>query len=366
MVQIAYRIDYSEDAGLTWKLLERDTGFTGFSPTKPYADDKGLAFDETRHYRVFAIGRHPYTDVGPPCCATIPQGSTLASGPPKKPTGLTASAPSLTSIMASWTAPEDNGGQDIVKYYYQYAPDDGDDVAEAADLSTSPVNGTTDDAMTMGTFKVATLTANEVYAFRVAAVNKAADDTTDRPTGPDDTTNVPNWSDPVLFSTAEAAKPNDVEGLTSELATDASGINRGVNLLWNKPSDKIAITGYDVEVLDEEGDWVNPTGGENLPATRTSYTDPDEPEADEMRKYRVRATNGVGDGPWTEVYYPRDPAADHMHVAATGTIPAQTVTAGMSETVDAAAGFTLMPAGVMVSYTATSDDDAVATAFRCR
>ena len=28
--QIAYRIDYSKDAGETWMLLERDTRFTGF------------------------------------------------------------------------------------------------------------------------------------------------------------------------------------------------------------------------------------------------------------------------------------------------------------------------------------------------
>ena len=322
VVQIAYRIDYSEDAGVTWKLLERDTRFTGFSSTKPYEDDKGLAFDEQRHYRVFAIGRHPYTDVGPP--SVLAEGSTRASTAPKKPTGVMASAPSLMSIMASWTAPEDNGGQDIVKYYYQYIEDDGDDVAEDADFDTGTnndgtlVNGTTEDAMTMDTFINLTLASDEVYAFRVAGVNK---DPASEPPNADRPANAAavadaDWSAPVLFSTTEAAKPNAVEGLTSELATDASGNNRGVNLLWNRPSDKIAITGYEVEVQDDGGDWVSPRGGGDEDASRTSFTDSDELTADdiaagETRLYRVRATNGVGEGPWTRVYYPRQPAMVH-------------------------------------------------------
>ena len=105
-----------------------------------------------------------------------------------------------------------------------------------------------------------------------------------------------------------------MEGLTSEAATDTSGALTGVNLLWNKPSDKIAIDAYDIEVRDAEGDWVNPRDGEGASETITSYTDPDEPEADEVRLYRVRATNEIGDGPWAMVYYPRDPAADHSRV----------------------------------------------------
>ena len=320
VVQIAYRIDYSEDAGVTWKLLERDTRFTGFSATKPYADDKGLEFDETRHYRVFAIGNNPNTDFGPP--SALSNGTTEASTAPKKPTGVMASSPSLRSIMASWTAPSNNGGQAIVKYHYQYAPDDGDGVAEAADFDATVndnaeaadiVSGTTDDASTMGTLEIKSptpaLVGETVYAFRVAAVNK--DGTADRPA---DTTAVAaaDWSTPVLFSTSEAAKPNAVEGLTSELATDASGNNRGVNLLWNKPSGP-AATGYEVEVQDEDGDWASPRGGGDVPAHQTSFTDSEEPEADEVRKYRVRASNGVGDGPWTMVYYPREPADGHPH-----------------------------------------------------
>ena len=317
--QIGYRIDYSKN-GIAWKLLERSTRFTGFGEGKPYDDDNNLGFDEPRYYRVFTIGKDPYTDVG--LSSDISEGSTADSTAPKKPTGVTASAPSLRSIMASWTAPEDNGGQDIVKYYYQYVPDDDDEVAEAEDFAADSngnftgniPGGTTDDAMTMGTLEIKSpapaLAGETVYVFRVAAVNKDGAD--DRPANAAGV--VPaDWSEPSLFSTTEAAKPNAVEGLTSEAATDTSGTVTGVNLLWNKPSDKIKIDNYDIEVQDDEGDWVNPTLGENSSKTRTSYTDSDELEADEVRVYRVRADNDVGEGPWTMVYYPRSAEADHPH-----------------------------------------------------
>ena len=326
--QIAYRIDYSKD-GIGWKLLEDDTRFTEFGEGKPYDDDKDLAFDETRYYRVFTIGKDPYTDVGLPSVdtdTTPEMGSTAASTIPDAPTGVMASSPSLRSIMASWTVPEDNGGQAVVKYYYQYVLDDGDGVAEATDfdadtnsnalVTVDPAVNVTDDAMTMGTFEIKSptpvLRGEDVYVFRVAAVNKTLAGG-DRPATTDTGDDI-NWSAGALFDTTEAAKPGAVEGLTSEAATDTSGDVTGVNLLWNKPSDKITIMNYDVEVQDGDGDWVNPQGGENLSNSRTSYTDPDEPEMDEMRVYRVRATNMVGDGPWTMVDYPREPAAHMDHI----------------------------------------------------
>ena len=359
MVQNAYRIDYSDDAGLTWKLLERTTRFTGFSPTKPYVDDKGLAFDENRHYRVFAIGGHPYTDVGPPSeyRSPIANGWTLMSGAPKKPTGVMASAPDLTSIMASWTAPETTAA----------SPSSSTTTSTSRTILTGlprlwtslaarrPSTATTEDAMTMATFDKLTLLGDTKYVFRVAAVNKVAGTGADRPAAAADVGD--NWSAPVLFDTSEAAKPNAVEGLTSELATDASGDNRGVNLLWNKPSDDIAISNYEVEVQTANGDWVNPTLGENVPAHRTAYTDSNRPKADEMRVYRVRAVNMVGDGPWTKVYYPREEGM-HTHVAASGTIRDRTVTVDTMTTVDAAMYFS---DNTGATYAAESDMPMYAT-----
>ena len=361
LTQIGYRIDYSKDAGLTWKLLERDTRFTRFGEDLPYVDDKDLGFDEARHYRVFAIGRNAYADVGPP--STLSDGSTAPSAIPGAPTGVMASSPSLTSIMAEWTAPKDDGGKPIVKYYYQYATDDGDSVAEVADFTVgASAVFATDDAMTMGTFTVPDpLSPETVYVFQMAAVNldSAGED---RPL-PTATGAAINWSEGVLFNTSGAAKPNAVEGLTSDRATDASGDERGVNLLWNKPSDDIDITAYDVEVLNDAGEWVNPTNGETLSARQTSYTDSIEPKADEVRKYRVRATNGVGDGRWTEINYPRDPGT-HEHNAApmdVGSIAAQSVAAEESVTIDVAANFSDANMDDTLTYTAESSMTDIAT-----
>ena len=170
----------------------------------------------------------------------------------------------------------------------------------------------------------------------------------------------------MLFDTAEALKPTAVEGLTSEAATDTSGNVTGVNLLWNKPSNKIAITDYDIEVQDEHGDWVNPEDGEDWTKDNTSYTDPDEPETGEMRKYRVRADNLVGDGPWTMVYYPREPAA-HEHIEASGTIMDRDVTVSMTATVDASmyfinnAGATYAAESSMPMYATVSVDGSMVT-----
>ena len=366
--QIAYRIDYSENAGLSWKLLERDTRFTGFGPDRDYEDDDdSLGYDDSRSYRVFAIGRHPFTDVGP--SSAMATGATAPSTVPDKPTGVTAASPSLRSIEASWTAPEDNGGQPITKYLVQWAPDDGDSVPEDQDFDdTANTNAeaadidddATDDAMAMGTFDLVvanTLDDDTVYVFRVAGVNELSG--TERPASVTTTGDfAPKWSDPVLFNTTDALKPGMVEGLTSEEATDRSGSSiPGVNLLWNKPSGNVAIVNYDIQVQNAQGDWVNPLGGENWPATRTIYTDPDEPEADEVRRYRVRASNEAGDGDWTGVRYPRNPAT-HMHVAASGTIPAQTVTVDTTATVNASTYFS---DNAGATYAAESDDTAVAT-----
>ena len=119
-------------------------------------------------------------------------------------------------------------------YLAQWAVDDEDGVAEDTDFTGATLaDDTTEDAMTTGIFKLdSDLMDDTVYVFRVAAVNK--DGVLDRPATdtilPDTDMDAPDWSDPVLFNTTEAAKPSAVEGLTSEAATDTSGLLTGVNL----------------------------------------------------------------------------------------------------------------------------------------
>ena len=320
--QDSYRIDYSDDEGETWKLLTRDTSLTDFRNDRVYEDVAGLGYDDNRHYRVFAVGRDWRRDVGP--ATTIQQGWTKESGAPGKARGVMASSPDLETIMASWTAPEKDGGQPVSTYRYRYVLDDGDGVADASDwtgaASDTPErdigNGDTGNSNLMVTIDVAEdthsvqdtemLTKEKTYWFQVAAVNEnPLDDDAERPA---------DWSTAVKFTTGEPTVPNAVEGLLSQHAIDTSGNITGVLLLWNKPSAGAEVDNYAVELLDSQGEWVSPTLDADEVMGRTSYTDPDEPEADEMRTYRVRAENDAGEGPWTMVYHPRDPAADHSHV----------------------------------------------------
>ena len=332
--QIAYRIDYSDDGGDTWKLLLPDTSATNFDATARLYQDRGLDYDQERHYRVFAIEDNYLTSVGqvstPPGGA---EGWTMASEPPQDaPTGVTAVAPDLETIMASWTAPEDDGGQPITNYRYRYVIDDGDDQPDENDFAGTdnrPIGmGSTGNANLMATIDVdadpSTTAVNEplseemTYWFQVSGINEnPLDSDAERPALAD-----AMWSTAVSFSTGEATVPNAVEGLMSQQAIDATpGTDRGVLLMWNKPSSGPEPTGYEVELQDTDGEWVLPRpDADEVPASRTSYTDPDELDEDEVRLYRVRAKNEAGEGPWTMVYYPREPAAhaDHMLGDASG------------------------------------------------
>ncbi len=329
--QNAYRLDYSDDGGLTWQLLVPDTRFTGFTLDRRYSDTLNLGYDDSRRYRAFALGAN--SAVGP--ASVGEQGHTIASSAPDAPTGVTAMASAnRKEIHVSWTAPEDDGGQPISNYYVQYATDDGDGVAEATDFD----NDQSDVLVTMSTATSYTvkpetaLRAEMDYYVRVASVNKdplAAN--VDRPVS----TAVTNWSKLADFNTSEAAAPGMVEGLTSELATDASGDARGVLLLWNKPESGGAPMTYHIQRKVNDGDfadWRNDARA--WAASSTAYTDPDDEfEAGEMRTYRVRSVNADGMSGWAMVDYPREPAAgDHPHGRTAPDIASATVS-GSSVTI---------------------------------
>ena len=324
--QNIYRIDYSDDGGNTWKLREPRTTFTEFDINRRYQDHTA-GYDASRTYRVFALRSNWRTTAGPVSAAIT--GTTTASEAPGAVTGLTASAPDLETIMASWTAPSDDGGQPVVKYLYQYVRDDDDDVPDENDWTTTNPHvtveatdipsGFTDDASTMAEIE-ATLVDNVMYHIRVAAVNKNPASTppnADRPTGVGDTTDVPKWSNVYSFTSGDAAAPNMVEGIASEMAKDGTGTRtqRGVDVLWNEPTAGATATHYVIERSKDMGEtWESPTAdAKNSPVSSTAYTDPDHYVAGETLVYRVRAANDAGMSDPVMVYYPRDPASDHSH-----------------------------------------------------
>ena len=323
--QNVYRIDYSDNGGETWKLQTGRTTFTGFDGNRRYQDHT-VGFDASRTYRAFTLRSDWRTTAGP--VSNAPTGTTTASVVPGKVTGVMASSPDLETIMASWTAPEKDGGQPIVKYQYQYVLDDGDDVAEESDFDAStnanplvtadPDINTTDDASLMAEIE-AMLEDDELYHIRVRAVNKEAGTRTDAT----NTTEGP-WSDIASFTTGEATAPNMVEGIASEMAKDGTGTRtqRGVDILWNKPSGDIAVDHYVVERSTDMGTtWETLADDEDdAPASRTAYTDPRHYEEGETLVYRVQAMNDAGKSEPVKVYYPRDPAAhtDHALGVASG------------------------------------------------
>ncbi len=333
--QNIYRIDYSEDAGNTWNLLTSRTTFTGFDGNRrfqhrnlPPESTTRLPFDDTIHYRAFALRSNWRTTAGP--VSGMVNGTTTASTAPGKVTGVMATSPDTMTIEASWSAPAETGGQPIVKYQYQYVMDDGDGEADTGDWTGSgqtPLpaltdNVYTDDAELMETIEDLTLMRGELYYIRVRAVNMATTARTDGGTAPANTEGP--WSDAASFIAGAPTAPNMVEGIASEMAKDGTGpiTQRGVDVLWNEPSDGADVDNYVVErSMDMGTTWESPMDDAESITGKTAYTDPRHYVAGETLVYRVAAENGAGKSPWVMVYYPRDPEADHTHMPAMLTAP---------------------------------------------
>ena len=293
--QSAYRIDVSENSGGTWKKVVEDTRFTGFGAGKPYVH-VNQPYDATRHYRVFAHTGSWRTKVGLPSAnddASIQSASTSASSAPGQVTGLTASAPNLKTISASWTKPTSDGGQPLIKYQYQYVEDDGDGVADSQDwvvdsnpnITTVPTIHSTSDTSTTLTIEDAGLEAGKVYFIRVRAVNK----TNLLATSAD---RMGAWSASAKITAEATMAPNPVEGLMSKIAVDTNGAVRGVTLIWNKPSSGSDPTHYHIARKIGSGSWQDPTTSsreyDEETNALTDYTDSRHHVAGEMLSYRVR------------------------------------------------------------------------------
>ena len=199
----------------------------------------------TYEYRVRAansIGDGPWSDTA----------SAQAITTPAKVTGLTTSV-SGTTLQLSWSAPG-NGGSAITGYTVEWKTSGGT-------ATTVAVNGTS--------WEHTTVTLGTIYEYRVRAANSIGD-------GP--------WSD--TTSVNATTVPAKVTGLTASMPGTA------VNLSWSAPSNGgSAITGYTVERTTNGLVTTSAASGTSW-SQAFSYSSP-------PSEYRVRATNAIGDGPWS-------------------------------------------------------------------
>ena len=255
-----YRIEYSPDAGDTWRTLEQDTDDTRTS----YRDTR-LPPGTTRHYRVAAINRHgtgAWSDVA----------SATTSRVPGRPTRLTATARGTSRIELDWTAPSSAGGT-ITGYRIEMSPTG---TGRWTVLETDTGSRTT-------AYTHTGLDPGTTRHYRVAAINRAG-------TGA--------WSS-VANATTDATAPGAPTGLRA--VPSGSGGTTQLLLTWTRPTTDGggAITGYRIEVsANRAGDWTTLVA--NTGTTGTSYTHGGLAPAT-TRHYRVAAINAEGAGRYSNV-----------------------------------------------------------------
>ena len=186
---------------------------------------------------------------------------------PSAPRSLTAEADGRTRIDLDWRTPSSDGGESITGYRIE----ESDDGGSTWDILVSDTDDTDTEYTHTG------LSAGTTRHYRVRAINREG-------RGP--------WSN-VAHATTEGGLPGAPRGLTAT----ANGRDR-IDLSWRAPTNTAGgITGYRIEVSDDEGDsW------EALVAntTRTSYSHRGL-NAGTRRDYRVFAISEAGRGDPSDV-----------------------------------------------------------------
>lgn len=205
-------------------------------------------------YRVRAentAGNGPYTEI------TGQMGNA-----PNAPTGLTATRDG-TTINLSWTAP--SGGVTPTHYVIQFRVNDA---ASWSDLERNARNTT---------YAHLNTKPGNRYRYRVAAVAR---------------TGQSGWSSPIA-DVAPVAGPG-VPGTVTGFSARRSGTN--IILNWSAPSG--TVDSYQIEVSEGNAlNWVPRVDAH--PATSTTYTHAGTDPKTRYR-YRIRARNSDGLGPWSE------------------------------------------------------------------
>ena len=272
-----YRIDVSDDEGISWRPLpnakntrKTDTEYTYKDPEK-----------KNRHYRIFAWnGQY----LGPAQMVPVesePEAADL--GEPDHATGLTVTAVGPSQINVSWTAPENTGGSPIMHYEVHGSLMGSSGFAALPTLAPeTQVRGMLFTTRESTSYSHTGLSAGQTWRYRVVPVNEnenmnmaAAVNAEVRQA----TTHQEEMPEAPEMLVAESAKSSN---------SDASE-ELGVLLLWNAPNapDGADIGGYRIQRMKDGGAWETLASNTNAP--NTDFTDSEEPAMGEMRGYQVAA-----------------------------------------------------------------------------
>ncbi len=248
---------------ITGYTLQRKAGsgnYSNVSTTIAAGDtsysDTGLTPGTIYTYRI-----HATNSIGNAEWSNEPVVTTTDTAVPDAITDLEATATSTTSIILTWSTPDDNG-ETITSYTLQRRIGTGSWAA----LSTGPSAAAT-------TFTDIGLTANTAYTYRIQAWNREG---------------AGAWSN--LAAATTLTDPPDA--ITDLAATAASATS--IRLTWTAPADNGAeIDNYTLERKTGTGNFVALSGGPG--AAATTFTDTGlTPET--TYTYRMRAWNTAGAG----------------------------------------------------------------------
>ena len=255
----SYKVEVSEDAGITWADAEDDTGSTDTSWIH-----EGLPAAATRHYRVSALVSGEASDpsatasattcaAGVPWCPTLTAGTTIFGG--STFTGFSSASPSIGSISpASFR----HGGSTYTSYQLLHTDLTGSPTlilgfdsaapagfilrsgAQVLALASATYSGTNFN-YTWSTPPFGPWSNGQVVAFEFAA-----------------TFTPPNTA-PVITTTSPISVPENTTAVTTLTATDA---DTGTTLTWSKnggaDADAFTLTTGGMLTFTTAPDYENP------------------------------------------------------------------------------------------------------------
>ncbi len=244
--------------------------------------DRSAIVGATTEYRVRAIN----ANANDPSDWSTVSGIAQAQAVPGEPKNLKASRGD-GSITYTWEAPDDIGGTPITKYEYRHY------------LTTTPIadipDWTSASLRTGAAFP--NLDSAQTYEFDVRAVNAVGP-------GPAES----------LDATPAATKPS----LPRRFTAQADNSDAEIELDWDNPIEDggSAVTGYNLQVKDADGEWGDITG---WAVTDTTTTEGLDITADltfgVTYEYRIRAFNAHNDDSPTAY-----PDADKVWAEASATV----------------------------------------------